>query len=69
MVGLILAFGLIFAIDFLPLIKYKDKKSMVTFCIIFLVTFIVAVLLVMGVEMPSIYELMHKLFTRIGLAY
>lgn len=69
MIGLVLVFGVIIILDFLPLLKYKDKKAIITFSTIFVFSIVVAALLVNDVNVPSMYELMHSFFSSIGLSW
>lgn len=65
----ILGFSIIVLIDFIPLVKNRDKKAITWFVIMFVSTFTLCILIMNGVEIPSLMLLAEKLIKAIGLSY
>jgi len=57
----IVLYLLIFALDFLPVIKNKDKKITSVYAVLFFASFCVLFLYTLEVEIPSISVFIYKL--------
>jgi len=66
---ILLGFLLIALLDFIPLIKYKQKKGAIIFGIIFVLTLTFVVIQELGIEIPSIILILDKTLEKIGLHY
>jgi phosphotransferase system glucose/maltose/N-acetylglucosamine-specific IIC component len=65
----LLILGISIFIDFPLLLKLKDKKALIAFCVIFALAFILTMLFLFNIKMENIMVLMSKFMEKIGLSY
>lgn len=69
MVWILGGFALIALIDLMPLIRRHNKRAVAAFLVLFVMALTLACLQNLGVEIPSVMNLLGDLFKSIGLAY
>lgn len=69
MVLLILAFLIMLAIDIFPLLRAKNKRELVIYCVLFVVTFTLCAMHTSGVFIPSPLVLLTDAAMSIGIHY
>ena len=61
--GVILAYSIIISFEIYPIVKSKKRKNMALYLIAMGVSFIVSLLLVLGISIPSPAKPIEKLIT------
>lgn len=69
MIFIVLGFLTILVIDFLPILKKRQKKDMIVFGVFFVIGFSLAILLALNIEVPSLMLTITKYLEKIGLVY
>lgn len=69
MVLVLAGFALIALIDLIPLIRRRSGRGAAAFIILFVPALTLAVLLVNGVEVPSMLLLLQDMLKALGLSY
>lgn len=69
MTMILIGFLLIALIDFLPILKRRQKRSAAAFLVLFLPALTLAVLQIMKIEVPSIMLLLGKVIRALELNY
>lgn len=65
----LLAFLIILAADLPALLRSKNKRDLIIYCILFLMVGTVSVVRSLGIQIPSILMIMGEAMTRIGWTY
>jgi protein-S-isoprenylcysteine O-methyltransferase Ste14 len=66
---IVIAFGFVALVDLVPLIKRRSKGAVVTFCVIFALAFVMAVLHSQNITMPSTLRYIGQLMKSVGISY
>ncbi len=69
MIHVFIALGLVLAFELPYLIKTRQYQSLLVFSVIFVITFVFAVLIAKEVRVPSSLIIIGKFFQKIGLSY
>lgn len=69
MIFIILIFGFVFVIDFIPLIKKKKKKEIIFFSIFYIISFICLTLINFNIMIPSFINFLWQLLKKLGISY
>lgn len=69
MLALLLCFGLIALIDLTPILKQKNWKDTIAFCVLFALTLAVAILDQLGMPPPSTVLALDGLLRNLHLYY
>lgn len=64
-----LGFITIIFIDFVPLIKKKQKGEIITFSVFFVLSLVIVILILQEIEIPSIMLLLDEVLKSVGLSY
>ncbi len=69
MLLVLLGFVALAIIDLFPLIKYRAKKEINAFLVLFFIALILGILGAANLEMPTLMQLLSDFFEKIGIGY
>jgi len=69
MLLVLLGFVVLAIIDLFPLIKYKAKKEINAFLVLFFIALILGILGAANLEMPTLMQLLSDFLEKIGIGY
>ena len=69
MLLLIVAFGIVFAVDFPSVLRSQNKRELTIYCVFFIFVFGLCIVQTMGINLPSPLVILYETATAIGLSY
>ena len=69
MLLVLLGFVVLAIIDLFPLIKYRAKKEINAFLVLFFIALILGILGAANLEMPTLMQLLSDFLEKIGIGY